>query len=255
MPRTARIKSSIGIYHVVIRGADHQLFFEESKDYRKYLDILSYYKEVCNFEIYAYCLMSNHVHLLIKINNFSLETIFRRINTTYAGWFNCKYDRTGFLQQGRYASEPVEDTEYLLNIIRYIHYNPSKAGLEASPGTQYPWSSFYEYLSTPMLINPLPILKIYGNIEHFLTHHTTIPTQKHMDIDTLRKHLPDDVARDLIREESCCETVTDFQNLSIVDRNKYLDNLHKKGISIRQLNRLTGTPRGIIERILKSSKT
>ncbi len=255
MPRIARIKASTGIYHIVIRGADHQLFFEESKDYCKYLDILSYYKESCNFEIYAYCLMSNHVHLLIKINDISLETIFRRINTTYAGWFNCKYNRTGFLQQGRYVSEPVEDTEYLLNIVRYIHYNPYKAGLEATIGAQYPWCSYKEYLSSPLLINPLPILNIYGNVKHFLSHHTTIPTQKHLDIDTLRKRLPDDVARDIIRTESYCETVNDFQNLSISERNKYLIDLHKKGISIRQLNRLTGTPKGVIERIINKSKT
>ena len=130
MARHSRKKSSTQIYHVVIKGADRQLLFEETKDYRKYLDILEYYKEEFHFKIYAYCLMSNHVHLLIHHpDTASLESIFRHINTTYATWFNLKYNRTGFVQDGRYFSEPVEDSRYLLTVVRYIHYNPAKAGL------------------------------------------------------------------------------------------------------------------------------
>ena len=69
MPRKPRAISESNIYHVVIRGADRQQMFEEKNDYDKYLDILSYYKKECQFEIYAYCLMSNHVHLLIHTSN------------------------------------------------------------------------------------------------------------------------------------------------------------------------------------------
>ena len=98
MPRHSRKKSSTQTYHVVIKGADRQLLFEETKDYIKYLDILEYYKEKFSFNIYAYCLMSNHVHLLIHHpDTVSLESIFRHINTTYATWFNLKYKRTGFV--------------------------------------------------------------------------------------------------------------------------------------------------------------
>ncbi len=146
MARHARKKSSTQTYHVVIKGADRQLLFEESKDYIKYLDILEFYKDQLKFEIYAYCLMSNHVHLLLRHpNTVSLESIFRHINTTYACWFNAKYDRTGFVQDGRYYSEPVESDNALLTIVRYIHYNPSKAGLENFPGSGYQWSSFNDY--------------------------------------------------------------------------------------------------------------
>ena len=146
MARHARKKSSTQTYHVVIKGADRQLLFEESKDYIKYLDILEFYKDQLKFEIYAYCLMSNHVHLLLRHpNTVSLESIFRHINTTYACWFNAKYDRTGFVQDGRSYSEPVESDNALLTIVRYIHYNPSKAGLENFPGSGYQWSSFNDY--------------------------------------------------------------------------------------------------------------
>ena len=73
MPRKPRAISESNIYHVVIRGADRQQMFEEKNDYVKYLDILSYYKKECQFEIYAYCLMSNHVHLLIHTSNTPLD--------------------------------------------------------------------------------------------------------------------------------------------------------------------------------------
>lgn len=134
MPRHSRTKSGTRIYHVVIKGADRQLLFEETKDYMKYLEILEYYKQECNFEIFAYCLMSNHIHLLIRHSiDCSLQTIFRRLNTTYAIWFNMKYNRTGFVQNDRFFSEPVEDEKYLLTVVKYIHFNPTKAGLEQAP--------------------------------------------------------------------------------------------------------------------------
>ena len=118
MPRNARQKSITRTYHVVIKGADRQLLFEEKRDYEKYLDFINYYKQECQFELLAYCLMSNHVHLLIRHSpEYSLETIFRRLNTSYAIWFNMKYDRTGFVQNGRYFSEPVDSERYLLTFI------------------------------------------------------------------------------------------------------------------------------------------
>ena len=85
MSRHSRKKSSLLTYHIVIQGANRQLLFEAAKDYKKYLEILELFKEECNFQIFAYCLMDNHVHLLIRHSpEYSLETIFRKINTTYA---------------------------------------------------------------------------------------------------------------------------------------------------------------------------
>lgn len=250
MPRHARKKSSIRTYHIIIKGADRQLLFEEQKDYLKYLDILRYYKEKFHFQIYAYCLMSNHVHLLIQHSaEFTLESIFRPINTTYAGWFNHKYQRTGFLQDGRYHSEPVENISYLLTVIRYIHYNPAKAGLEKVPGSSYPWSSFYEYQNgITDLTDTEDILALFDSPNQFFESHIDVHSDDCIDIHKIKIRLPDDVAQSIIEENCNCNTVTDFQKLSLSDRNKYLVLLHQKGLSIRQLNRLTGTPRGIIQR-------
>ena len=98
MARQARKLSSTLTYHVIVRGADRQLLFEETKDYLKFLDFLQLYKEKYEFEIFAYCLMSNHVHLLLRHpETVTLERIFRSLNSSYASWFNQKYQRTGFL--------------------------------------------------------------------------------------------------------------------------------------------------------------
>ena len=253
MPRHARIKSSTNTYHVVVKGADNQLLFEDPKDYQKYMALLEYYKERCEFELLAYCLMSNHVHLLLRhAADSSLEGIFRHLNTAYSTWFNMKYKRTGYVQDGRYYSEPVEDNRYLISALRYIHFNPTKAGLETAPGVAYPWSSYYEYISSRPGITDISFVNnILGSQEQFLLLHSTPVEEKCLDIEQLRKRTPDDVAKDIIFDTCKCNSVADFQKLSLSDRDKYLVSIHKKGVSIRQLNRLTGTPRGVIERIIR----
>ncbi len=251
MPRKSRKLSPTDVYHVVIRGIDRQLLFEEDKDYQKYLQILEYYKKECDYHLYAYCLMSNHVHLLIHIGSTPLSSVFEKINTRYAVWFNMKYQRTGPLQQGRFYSEPVLDTSYLLNVLCYIHCNPLKAGLENECGLSYPWSSFHQYISSnSTLVDTEFILNILGNLTSFydLHHAYCYRDAACLDVDNMKHRLPDDVARDIIADVCNCHTVTDFQNLSLSQREEYILLLKKKGISIRQLNRLTGIPRGVIER-------
>jgi len=82
MPRKARIKSSTGIYHIILRGINRQIIFEDTEDYVKFLESLTRQKETSGIEIYAYCLMSNHVHLLIKEGNEDLGTVFKRVGSS-----------------------------------------------------------------------------------------------------------------------------------------------------------------------------
>lgn len=253
MSRHSRKKSSLLTYHIVIQGSNRQLLFEEAKDYKKYLEILELFKEECNFQIFAYCLMDNHVHLLIRHSpEYSLETIFRKINTTYAVWFNMKYDRTGFVQNGRYFSEPVEDERYLLAVVKYIHFNPTKAGIEPAPGTLYPWNSFYDYgIRKNTLTDTSPVYEIIGGYEEFVKLHTTMPDQECLETNQLRRRIPDDVAKDIIFKICGCSNATEFQKLSLKDRKKNILLLKNEGLSIRQTNRLTGISKGVIERIFR----
>lgn len=251
LPRKPRSLSSTNVYHVVVRGIDCQLIFEDTSDYTKYIDFLEKYKSDLQFDIFAYCLMSNHVHLLIHNPNTSLETIFRHLNTAYSTWFNKKYNRSGYLLQGRYYSEAVESREYLLTVIRYIHQNPLKSHLESFPGINYKYSSMYDYLhNISKIVNYNLISYLYSNPEQFIQHQSIHEDAECLDIENIRRRLTDEYARKLIIQECNCATVTEFQSLSLIEKELYLRNLHKKGISIRQLNRLTGIPKGVIDRTI-----
>ncbi len=128
MPRQARKSSSTGIYHVMLRGINRQDLFEDDDDYLQFLRSLHLLVECydergyripsfCHF--YAYCLMPNHVHLLIQEKTAAIGDIVKRITVSYAYHFNKKYQRNGHLFQDRFRSEPVDDISYFKTLLRY----------------------------------------------------------------------------------------------------------------------------------------
>ena len=130
----------------MVRGINKNDLFLEDDDKKYFLQVLLDKKEQCNFLLPAYCLMDNHVHMLIKEQTSGLPDIMKRVNISYAGYFNRKYDRVGPLFQGRYRSENIEDEKYFLAVARYIHQNPMKAGMVSAPES-YKWSSYGDYVN------------------------------------------------------------------------------------------------------------
>ena len=108
MPRAERKRSKTRTYHIMLRGINKQNIFEESADYLRFLAILSEVKKLSGFKLFAYCLMGNYVHMLIREGEELLPRIVKRIMARYVFWFNMKYDRNGPLFQGRFRSEPVD---------------------------------------------------------------------------------------------------------------------------------------------------
>lgn len=145
MPRKPREYSSTGIYHVMVRGNERKEIFHENEDRKRFLYILEQKKSKKEYDLYAYCLMDNHAHLIIKENMDHITRIMKRINTSYASYYNKKYGRVGHVFQDRYKSEVIEQESYLLEVIRYVHNNPVKARLVDDP-KDYPWSSFHLFL-------------------------------------------------------------------------------------------------------------
>ena len=145
MPRASRKKSESGIYHIMLRGINQQVVFEENEDYDRFIDTVKKYKTICGYKLFAYCLMSNHIHIIIKEETESIDQIIKRIAGSYVYWYNSKYYRKGHLFQDRFKSEPVDDDAYFMTVLRYIHQNPVKAKL-CSKVEDYPFSSFAEYL-------------------------------------------------------------------------------------------------------------
>ena len=170
MGRQARQLSRTGFYHVIFRGINRQHIFEEECDYSYLLRILGLLKAEMNFEIHAYCLMSNHVHLLLKENQIGdISLIMKRLLTKYAMSFNRKYQRSGALIASRYKSTPVEVDEYFIPLQRYIHQNPLRAGIVAKLEA-YPFSSYREYVHGGCMTDTAFSLSFLGRDEWLQLH-------------------------------------------------------------------------------------
>jgi putative transposase len=145
MARKPRIEYEGAFYHVITRGNQKQKIFKDKEDFLKYLEILSDYKKLYAYFLYAYILMSNHVHILIEIRKTPLSKILQGINQRYTAYFNRRYKTVGHLFQGRYKAILCDRDEYLLSLIKYIHFNPVRAKIVKFPD-EYPWSSHHSYI-------------------------------------------------------------------------------------------------------------
>ncbi|MHB1454887.1 MAG: transposase [Saccharofermentanales bacterium] len=252
MPRKGRKKSSSGCYHIIVRGINKQCIFEDDQDKRYYLHKLLVYKEVSECEIYAYCLMSNHVHILLKEGKEDIGVTLKRIGTSYASWYNWKYDRTGHLFQDRYRSEAVETDQYFLAAMRYIHQNPTKAGITSNI-KNYMWSSYKEYVSVPVICKTDFALSMFSlnkyeaimRWQNFVDENTNDECLEHND----GVRLSDNDAVELITSLACIKRPSEIQICEKQERDKLIKDLKKLGVSKNQLVRLTGITYGVIRKI------
>ncbi len=139
MPRPPRIQFEGAVYHVFNRGNGKMDIFKTYKDYYVFCRILNDSLVKFGIELFAFCLMKNHYHLLLKISRENLDKTMHRLQANYARYFNQKYEKVGPLFQGRYKSPLVSDDKYFLTALRYIHLNPLEVGMDIQ---KYPWSSF-----------------------------------------------------------------------------------------------------------------
>ena len=244
MPRQARKQSSSGIYHIMLRGINRQQIFEDEDDRQRFLDTLENYRDLCGYTVYAYCLMGNHIHLLLKEGKEKLTLVFKRIAGSYVYWYNWKYHRCGHLFQDRFKSEPVEDEGYFLTVLRYIHQNPVKAKI-CKKAEDYPYSSMKAYLTFSALVDTTFAFSIIPR-NQFIDYHAEENNDNCLEMEE-HFRLTDNEAKALIEKIAKCKTVSDFQLLDVKKRNSCIHKLHKKGLSIRQISRLTGVPKKIIE--------
>ncbi|MDF2613481.1 MAG: transposase IS200-family protein [Clostridia bacterium] len=145
MPRRAREKCEHSIYHIMVRGNNKQDIFLDEQDKIQYLRRLKRYKERYKVEIYAYCLMTNHIHLLIYDNGQDISKVIQGLNLSYVIYFNKKYGRCGHLFQDRFNSIMVKRDSYFIEVSKYIHLNPVKANMVGA-SADYKWSSSSVYL-------------------------------------------------------------------------------------------------------------
>ena len=247
MPRKARIRAESGIYHIMLRGINCQQIFEDEEDNEMFLQILRDNKEICGYRILAYCLMGNHLHLLMKEGTEGLEQTFKRIGAKFVYWYNAKYQRTGHLFQDRFKSEVVEDERYLCTVIRYIHQNPLKAGI-CTKLEDYPYSSYSEYIGNVDLVD-------LEEVEQHITRESVVKmsreelTEQCLELrDAPPKRITEQEAKRRMKKISGCDNPTAFQSLGVVQREKYIRVLKDEGLSCRQISRLTGVTYYVIQK-------
>lgn len=246
MVRAARQISDSGFYHIMTRGVNKQPIFENSDDYKRFIDILVVCKQLDDIKIHAFCLMENHVHFLIEDpESRYTSTLFRRVGGRYVTWFNKKYGRTGPLFQDRYKSEAIENDAYLLSCVRYIIQNPVNAGLCSSP-FDYPYSSAKEYIGSNLGITDTSLILNMVDRNDIVNFLSEKPSMPHIDIEKEKMHLTDNDLRNIMKRLTNCTTSSDFQKLTKDKRNDALSALRKAGGSIRQISRLTGIGENIV---------
>ncbi|MBR6219988.1 MAG: transposase [Clostridia bacterium] len=244
MPRTARQKSENRYYHVILRGIGRQILFEDVQDNERFLSTVLRYRQELGFGLVAWCMMDNHVHLLIHDVPDQLDLIMKKIAGSYAIYYNRKYDRFGHLFQDRYMSEAVDSDEYLLTVVRYIHRNPEKAGI--AKAEDYRWSSYGDYLSPGEDIDNALALELIGGPKRFADWMRQEREENCLDIRD-KQWIHDDEARKLICDTYKLTSGTQLQELNKKERDAALRWLKARGLTVRQLERLTGINRGVIQ--------
>lgn len=254
MPRTTRQKSPSGIYHIMMRGINREPIFHDDEDRRHFLSLLIHTRLPDAFDLYAYCLMANHVHLLICERSDDISRTMKRINSRYVSWHNAKYDRIGPLFQDRFKSLNIVDDRYLLSVLRYIHLNPVKANLVKSP-EDYAWSScgdFYSATEEPSdLLNLRFILNLFDErssvaIERLKLFTLQPSTDKIPDYDDCAR-ISDDKLRQKILALLSGKPLLTIQALDRKDRDALLQKIKSiEGATHRQIARVLNLAPNII---------
>lgn len=162
MPRPLRLIVPGAIYHITARGNNGEAIFHASEDHRAYLHLLARIRQTTPLRIYAYVLMTNHVHLVVSTPGANLSPALQWMHGNYASSLNHLRGRSGHLFGGRFLSYMGDTDEYLLEVTRYVHLNPVRAGLARQPD-EYRWSSYRAYLGQEedgTLVDARPVLEM-----------------------------------------------------------------------------------------------
>ncbi len=142
MPTGPRLLLKNACYHIITRGNQNQRVFLDGQDYEVYISRLKRYKLRYGFLLYAFCLMPNHVHLIGEPKEMvDLAKLMHGPNRSYTAYFNQKYNKVGYLWQGRFKSKVVVKDNYLIDCLNYIASNPVRANMEKT-AQEYTWSSY-----------------------------------------------------------------------------------------------------------------
>ena len=245
MARQPRTISHSGYYHVMLRGNGRMVIFSDDADRRTFLRMLSERLHATSIKLIAWCLMENHVHLLLSDQNGEFVDMMHSLETSYARYFNMKTGHVGSVFQGRFKSKAIETDDYLLQAVRYIHDNPLDRGISRS---SYPWSSYREYTGVPSLITPEPILELIGGRGGFIEFSSNSGRDSYTF--AVERNANDTELVDQARRALKGMAPHLVKTLPAQQRLACLTLLKASGFSIRKIERVTGLGRNLIQREL-----
>jgi putative transposase len=250
LPRNAREKSITGIYHIMLRGIDKRNLFFDDEDRARFIENLIKSREKGKFENLGYCLMDNHIHLLLKESE-DIGTSMKRITVSYAGWNNRKYERTGHLFQNRYLSEPVEKEGYLLTVLRYIHQNPVKAGI-VKAAADYQWSSYQQYrqyyCGQDSLVKGDLIRAYFNSYNSFNDYMSAYNNDKCLEMLRTERFNDERLLQMICKKHDVGELLV----IPKIERDALIKDIYSdSNTSIRQLSRVLGISKAIVAEAVK----
>ena len=230
--------------HLITRGVGKQLIFETGSDYRFFLKMLEKFSGETDVKILAYCLMSNHVHLLVFDAFGNTSSMMRKLETTYAAHFNEKYERVGHLFQNRFLNENIANERQLLTVFRYILNNPEKAGI--CKASSYAWSSYACCDNPDSFVDTSLLLDLIGGRNAFREFMSEENNDVCLEPSDYRRN--DQWAKQKLPQILHVESGTFIQQLSRRERDAALRELKENGLSLRQIERLTGISKSVVQR-------
>ena len=249
-------RSSSGFYHITLTGCGKQIIFESDNDRWDFLTLIKTACANADISIIAWCLMSNHVHLVISDPTNSVSAALQRALTVYARSFNKRTGRSGHLFKNRFDRRAIESESYLLATLRYVHANPQKAGICTMD--KYPWSSFHEYKGI-LEGDGQTYLCSADFVEHLFSDYSDFLSFMFSKFEGESIVIRDFDESDLERRERADQFARQFgyglaelKTLVPAYRDKLLFELGSKGFSTRELERYTGISRSTVSRIMRA---
>ena len=250
MPRTSRLEACSSCYHITARGCGRRRIFEDSADRVSLLQLLRKHARERSVAVKAWCLMENHFHLLAMGDLANIRKMMHGLASSYAIRFNTKHGHVGHVFQERFHSVPVETDEQLLATIRYIHRNPTEGNV--APFETYRWSSYRQYMGMKGICEIQDIISMFGDRQTIRRFHEVEDDARGLvGIKGPRHRLPDAEAAKIATSCFGDRFADEIPALPRNRRDEALKALFDKGVSIRQIERLTGIGRGIVQKACK----
>lgn len=262
MSRLQRNRSKSGYYHIMLRGNEKKSIFLCDDDKLRFVETVCRMKQDNRFKLYAFCLMDNHVHMLISEEDEDIAKVNKRITVSYVSYFNKKYKRVGHLFQDRYKSEVVTEDNYILTLARYIHQNPLKACV-VKDLKDYKWSSYHGYLNendfTAQIIDTEFILGMLSENKNtakslFISYMNKENDEDFMDIGEDRVIMEENEAVMLYRNMLLARGLLSGSGTKVeIPKDLLIEYKKETNFSTRKISTIVGLNKDKLGRILKDS--